>query len=193
MIRAIVFDCFGVLLTDGLSPLVGPLYAKDPSARDRIRGLLELADSGLLTSDESAVKISTELGLTHEEYRQKMAKGEIKNQELLAYIESLRQHYKVGMLTNIPKGSLAYRFTSAELARYFDVALASGEIGSAKPEAKAYEIVAERLGVRPDECVFVDDRERYLDGAKAVGMSPILYENFPLLHGKLEALLADSK
>lgn len=190
MIRAIIFDCYGVLVTDALFHLLDPLFTKDPTAHDRIRGVLGMADAGLLTSDEASEKIAAELDMTYDEYRRKTLEGEVKDQQLLDYIENLRRRYKTGMLTNIPKGNLARRFTSGELARYFDVTIASGEIGSAKPEAKAYEITAERLGVEPSECIFVDDRQRYIDGARAVGMHAVLYKNFLEFRGQLEALLA---
>jgi len=192
MIRAIIFDCYGVLVTDALFHLLDPLFTRDPTAHDRIRGVLGMADAGLLTADEASAKIAAEIGLSPDEYRRKTLEGEVKDQQLLDYIENLRRHYKTGMLTNIPKGNLARRFTSAELARYFDVTIASGEIGAAKPDPEAYETVAERLGVQPDECIFVDDRQRYLDGAQAVGMQTVLYQNFLQFRGQLEALLANS-
>ena len=192
MIRAFIFVCYGVLVADALYHLLDPLFARDPDAHARIRGVLGMADTGLITADEASAKIAAEIGLSPDEYRRKMIAGEIKDQQLLDYIENLRRHYKTGMLTNIPEGNIARRFTSAEITRYFDVALASSEIGVAKPETRAYEIAAERLGVRPDECVFVDDPQRYLDGAQALGMHTILYKNFLEFRGQLEALLANS-
>ncbi|HEY4161404.1 MAG TPA: HAD family phosphatase [Candidatus Saccharimonadales bacterium] len=192
MIRAIIFDCYGVLVTDALFHLLDPLFSQDPSAHSRIRGILGMADAGLITSDEASAKIAAEIGLSPDEYRRKTLEGEVKDQQLLDYIENLRRRYKTGMLTNIPKGNLARRFTSAELTRYFDVTIASGEIGSAKPDHEAYETVAERLGAEPEECVFIDDRQRYIDGARAVGMQAILYQNFLQFRGQLEALLANS-
>lgn len=42
-------------------------------------------------------------------------------------------------------------------------------------------ITADKLGVRCDECVFIDDRQEYVEGARAVGMQAILYQNLPQL------------
>ena len=39
-----------------------------------------------------------------------------------------------------------------------------------KPDPAAYRLVAERLGVSPEDCVFVDDQPGNLAGAVAVGM-----------------------
>jgi HAD superfamily hydrolase (TIGR01509 family) len=85
---------------------------------------------------------------------------------------------------------LGRRFQLSELADLFDVVVASGDIGYAKPEAAAYEITADRLGVRLDECVFVDDREPYCEAARGVGMQAIVYRDFAQFQAELQAMLA---
>lgn len=42
-----------------------------------------------------------------------------------------------------------------------------------KPEPRAYELMAERLGVRVEDCVFIDDQPGNLAGAAAVGMQGV--------------------
>jgi putative hydrolase of the HAD superfamily len=69
-----------------------------------------------------------------------------------------------------------------------NVALTSGDIGFAKPEARAYETVAAQLGVRTDECVMVDDRELCCTGAVETGMQAILYTSLAGLRQKLAEL-----
>jgi len=51
----------------------------------------------------------------------------------------------------------------------------SGEEGIIKPEPEIFLIAAERLKVKPEECLFIDDIERNVEGAKAVGMIGIQY------------------
>jgi len=69
------------------------------------------------------------------------------------------------------------------------VVVASSNIGFAKPEARAYEITAEKLGVRLDECIMVDDVEAYCLGAEGVGMQAIRYQSFDQMKNELEVLL----
>ncbi|MGC4808474.1 HAD family hydrolase [Micromonospora sp. DT233] len=60
----------------------------------------------------------------------------------------------------------------SRLARRFDVAIFSCEVGLAKPDPAIYHLAAERLGVEPAECVFVGDgADGELAGAAAVGMT----------------------
>jgi len=55
----------------------------------------------------------------------------------------------------------------------FDVIVESSKIGVRKPEPQFYEIACDLLGVRPDECVFLDDLGVNLKPAAAMGMTTI--------------------
>jgi putative hydrolase of the HAD superfamily len=57
-----------------------------------------------------------------------------------------------------------------------DEIIISAEEGIAKPDPRIFRIAAERLGVRPQEAVFVDDRPENVQGARAVGMRGIQFE-----------------
>lgn len=189
MIKAVIFDCFGVIITDALQVLCDEVRARDPAAANQIRHLVRLANRGIADPEASSRQVAAILGTTYAGYRQRISDGEIRDTQLLEYIGGLRKTHKTALLSNIGKGSLLRRFTEDELSRYFDTVVASGEVGYAKPEPEIYEIAADRLGVRLDECVFTDDREEYCQGARAVGMQAILYEDFSQFRPALEALL----
>lgn len=193
MIKAIIFDCFGVVITDGLHAIMAERLPHGASASAEVMSWIERANKGVVTSQESTTQIARIFDLSEAEYRALVTTSEVKNTGLLDYIVGLRSAYKTALLSNIPAGSLTRRFTAEELERYFDTVVASGEIGFAKPEPQAYEITADRLGVRLDECIFIDDRQAYLDGAQAVGMQTILYRDFAQFRTELEALLANTQ
>jgi HAD superfamily hydrolase (TIGR01509 family) len=189
MIQAVVFDCFGVVVTDALETIFRPLQAERPEVSVQVRDVVRACNRGLLTSRESNEQIAQLFGLSHKKYRQKIADGETKDEELLAYIAALRQTYKTAMLSNVGAGGLRRRFAPGELEQYFDVVVSSGDVGFAKPEAQAYEITADRLGVQLDECVFTDDCEPYCEAARGIGMQVILYQDFAQFRAELEQLL----
>ncbi|MEV0257485.1 HAD-IA family hydrolase [Streptomyces sp. NPDC050732] len=56
-----------------------------------------------------------------------------------------------------------------------DDVVSSADLGIAKPDRRIYEIAAERAGVAPDRCLFVDDRQENVDAAVALGMTGLLY------------------
>ncbi|MCB9593826.1 MAG: HAD family phosphatase [Sandaracinaceae bacterium] len=63
------------------------------------------------------------------------------------------------------------------LSRYVEWTFVSCETGLRKPALEAYANAARTLGVPPERCVFVDDRQKNVDGAVAVGMRGIRFES----------------
>ncbi len=61
-----------------------------------------------------------------------------------------------------------------QVSRYVDWRFVSCETGMRKPEPESYLGAARSLGVAPEDCVFVDDRTKNVEGARAVGMKAIL-------------------
>lgn len=188
MIKAVLFDCFGVLVNDGLQGIVDELERSDPATAHRIVDTVTLALQGSIDADVSRHMVASLLGLTLAGYNQRIRQAETKNQVLLDYILTLRPKYKTGIVSNILPGGLRTRFSSDELERYFDIVIGSGDIGYAKPDVRIYQIAAEKAGVETYECTFIDDRQVYLDGARAAGMAPILYASFIDMERQLRGL-----
>ena len=61
---------------------------------------------------------------------------------------------------------------AAVMARFDDI-VESSKVGVRKPEKRFYEIACERLGVQPDECVFLDDLGVNLKPAAQMGMTTV--------------------
>jgi HAD superfamily hydrolase (TIGR01509 family) len=185
-VQAIIFDCFGVLRPDMLE-LNYRKFGGDPEKDAQfIHDTMLASNRGLIP--RSAPVYAERLGISDKEWIAAFDNQE-NDQELLDYILQLKQMYKIGLLSNASAGRMQEIFGKEELLSHFDAVVASGEIGYAKPEAQAYEIIADRLGVRLDECIFTDDREEYCEGARAVGMQAILYQNFAQFRRELESLL----
>jgi putative hydrolase of the HAD superfamily len=55
----------------------------------------------------------------------------------------------------------------------FDAVVISGEVGLRKPDADIYLLTASRLGLRPEQCVFVDDLAVNVRGATRAGMAAV--------------------
>jgi FMN phosphatase YigB (HAD superfamily) len=64
----------------------------------------------------------------------------------------------------------------------------SFEVGAMKPHAAIYLAAAENVNVPPEHCLFVDDLEVNVEGARAVGMRGIRFETVKLLTDQLDAL-----
>jgi putative hydrolase of the HAD superfamily len=70
----------------------------------------------------------------------------------------------------------------------FDVPMFSCAEGSCKPEREIYEIAARKLGLTPAQCVLIDDRFDFIEGARNAGMQGVLYESLAQVRRQLTGL-----
>jgi putative hydrolase of the HAD superfamily len=70
----------------------------------------------------------------------------------------------------------------------FDDVVISGEVGLRKPEPEIFLLAARRLDLKPEQCVFIDDLELNVDGARAVGMTALLHTSYDETRRALETL-----
>jgi putative hydrolase of the HAD superfamily len=95
------------------------------------------------------------------------------NEALFAYIQNeLKPQYKIGLLSNVGSDILGDLFSDEQVA-LLDEKVLSYQIGAVKPDPLAYEATAMRLGVAIEECLFVDDLERFCTAAEEAGMKAI--------------------
>lgn len=71
------------------------------------------------------------------------------------------------------------------LGHAFQTLVVSGQEKIMKPDARIFGILCERADVVPQECVFIDDGPRNVEGAKAVGMDAIHFTGPPALEAAL--------
>jgi HAD superfamily hydrolase (TIGR01549 family) len=188
MIRAIIFDCFGVLTTDGWLPFKRKHFSHDRKLQAEATDLNKQVDAGLASYDDFVQAIAELANVPHEE-AQTAIEDNVADEELFAYIaHELRPNYNLGMLSNAGANWLDKLF-KPEQVQLFDAIALSYETGFVKPDPRAYQTVAERLVVAPEECVFIDDQERYCTAAKEQGMQAIVYTSLEQLKTDLPPLL----
>jgi putative hydrolase of the HAD superfamily len=94
---------------------------------------------------------------------------------------------KTGLISNSWGSGLEY--DEGMLAELFDAVVISGDVGLHKPDPAIFRLGAERIGVPPEECVFVDDLRENCAGAEEVGMTAILHRGPDSTLPELERLL----
>jgi len=101
-----------------------------------------------------------------------------RNEEIVNLILDLRKKgYKTALLTNNVKEWLEEYEKKDPLSQYFEVVVSSHETKTVKPFPEIYQTMLERLKAKPEECVFIDDKQRNLDTAVSLGMKTILCTN----------------
>ena len=99
------------------------------------------------------------------------------NPELVAYFSVLRPQYRTALLSNSFDGAREREQNRYHFAEMVDFIIYSHEVGLAKPDARIYALTSQRLGVQPQEIVFLDDARRNVTAAAAYGFHAILYQN----------------
>jgi putative hydrolase of the HAD superfamily len=108
-----------------------------------------------------------------------------------AMVEAVRRAHEAGIRTALVSNSWGvHRYPHEQFAELFDGVVISGEEGMRKPSRRMYELGAERAGVHPSACVYVDDLPFNLTPAQDLGMATIHHTSAETTIPELERLLA---
>jgi len=120
-----------------------------------------------------------ELGLTNSDVGE-IARDKVYNMENYFYFDDaapllseLRGKYKLGVISDTWP-SIWRMLDYGGLTGVFDSFTFSCFVGACKPDRLIYEDALKKLGVPAEKTIFVDDFERNLDGAAALGINPVL-------------------
>jgi len=181
-----VFDSFrDFCVAEGLAPdAVKRLFREEPRARELVRGL----ESEALSEDEFGERFGELLELEdRSRLIERMFGGVRPDERMLAAVRSVRAAgFRTGLISNSMGGASYDRDLFPEL---FDGVVISGDVGMHKPQPEIFLLGAERAGVAPGQCVFVDDLRENCDGAEAVGMTVVLHRGADTTLPELERLL----
>lgn len=188
MIKAVIFDCFGVLTHDGWKQIREEFFADGNLKQQWPVSIDKAVNAGLIEYDEFINEIVKMTGLSKDEVSRRMNGGS-PNELLFRFMrDELKPHYKIGMLSNAADNWLDEMFAPWQVALFDDVVL-SYQVGMIKPEPAMYELIAAKLGVLPGECLFIDDIERYSVAAEDIGMRAILHTDTYDTIAKIKKLL----
>ena len=131
---------------------------------------------------ESAMwqSVGRKLGLSDaqvDEFRRDFFAGEHFDAELAQFIASLRPRFKAGIISNAWSDARPILNRKFNLDGYVDAAIYSAEVRLAKPDARIYQLALERLSVKPEEAVFVDDMPENVEAARKLGMCGVQFQN----------------
>jgi epoxide hydrolase-like predicted phosphatase len=186
VIKAIIFDNFGVLTTDMWRAFVDTL---PPNLVDIARQINRDRDSGVITDDEFVEQIEQLTGRRPNETENLSQEEVAKNVALLDYIRELKPNYKIGMISNVANNWIRDYFLTSEEQALFDDMVFSFEAKITKPDPRIYHLACERLGVSLEETVMIDDVESYCQAAQAEGMKTVVYRDLQQMKQDLGQIL----
>jgi epoxide hydrolase-like predicted phosphatase len=186
-IKAIVFDFGGVIelneggnLTKSIAELIGVPFKEFRRVYFKYNHLSHVENMGW---EDMVVKVVATFDTSSETeckvrslvcgYSQKRKI----NTELLALFPVLKKlGLKVGILSN-STSDLRQRLHEEKIIDMVDEVIISAEIGFQKPDKEAFRVAFEKLHIKPEEMVFVDDTVKSLEKSAEIGYVPILFKN----------------
>ncbi|HSS93072.1 MAG TPA: HAD family phosphatase [Candidatus Dormibacteraeota bacterium] len=84
-------------------------------------------------------------------------------------VRNLARHFRLGLASGSPRSLIVLALRIANLTDCFDVVLSTDEVNRGKPAPDPYEELARRLGLKPAECVAIEDSTNGLLSATAAG------------------------
>jgi putative hydrolase of the HAD superfamily len=197
-VRGLLVDFGGVLTTnvfdsfrafgeaEGLDPeTVKRAFREDPEALALLRQL----ERGEIEVDEFEPQFGARIGVANTEGLVGRLFGGVGPDERM--LEAVRRAGNAGISTGLISNSwgAGLSYDMSLLDQLFEAVVISGDVGMHKPEPAIYMLGAERLGLRTEDCVFVDDLRENCQGAEEVGMTAILHRGADRTLPELERLL----
>lgn len=171
--KAVIFDMYGVIIKqtgDDFVPYVQRTFPH--KSHDEIYAPWLKADVGEIKS----IDIWKEIGFKGN--LEKIEKDYLDTLELkdgfLEFIENVKNSYKTAVISNDSSEWSRYIREKFDINKYFDAISISGDLKIQKPNKEIFLITLKKLGVSPEDCLYIDDREGNLEAAKALGMKTVM-------------------
>jgi epoxide hydrolase-like predicted phosphatase len=184
-----VFDSFRQFcVAEGLEPdALRNLLKTDPQVTAQLRKL----ERGELSEQAFSEKLGPMLGVSDTVDLVDRLFGQMGPEPEM--IEAVRIARAGGIKTGLISNSWGTnRYDHASLQQLFDGIVISGQVGLYKPQPEIYELGAQRIGLSPGECVFVDDLRENCQAADGVGMTSIIHRGPEATLAELERLFQTS-
>lgn len=196
MIKAIIFDIGGVFLR-----------TEDRSARQQLEERLglaageaeflvfnsemgQMAQNGAITDGDLWGWVGEHLNLNSDElsaFQREFWGGDVLDERLVDTARLLKLGYKTAVISNATD-DLVPNLTRHRFADAFHLIVGSATEKVMKPHAAIYERTLERLGIQPNEAVFVDDFAHNIAAAKTIGIHTIHFNPNTDAIAELQAL-----
>ncbi len=186
-IKAVVFDCFGVLTGDKWKEFVASLPGEQQAdASDLNRAL----DRGVISQAEFYEQINKLTSRSVAEVDSVINSEMHKNNILLEYIKQLKGKYKLAVLSNVSNDWIRQEFLEPSEIQLFDDFILSYEVGLIKPNPEIFRLTASRLGVELAEMLFIDDSAGNVQAANDLGVKAIVYSDFPSFKEQIDKFIS---
>ncbi len=91
-------------------------------------------------------------------------------------LKRIKKRYPLYLISNTNDLHFSYIKKHFGILRHFKKRFPSHEVGARKPDLRIYRRVLKKIGLRPEETVFIDDMKKFITGARKAGMHAIRFK-----------------
>ncbi len=189
MVKAIIFDWGGVLAPADTEPAARKLSQIFGSNYQKLKnkiGKYEKENSESKDYTRFITMMEADFHIPGDEI--KRALTEIPAWKGFDLAKELSKNYKTAILSDQMHFKTEYIKQNNNLS-FFDHVMFSSEIGTMKPYKKTFELALKTIGEKPEDCLFIDDREINIQAAKDLGIHTIHCTDINDLEPQLKAIL----
>lgn len=186
MYRAIIFDFFDVIHSD---PYRRWRNKYDIEHAGEIEKINQMVDRGEINEKGFYEKLAAATGQSYEQVAEVFADKSLIDPQVVALIKSLKNNYKIGLLSNASGEYLRELLHIHDLSELFDVVVASAEVKMIKPDPEIFEHILKQLAVDANEAIFIDDNRRNVNAAERLGIKSIMFTSSEQLERELHEII----
>lgn len=186
-IKAIIFDMDGVLIEakdwhyEALNRVLG-LFGHNISRYDHLvtyDGLPTIVKLDMLTLERGLpkglhdfindLKQKYTIELVHQH-----CKPRFSHEYALSQLKT--QGYRIGCGSNSVRQSIEIMLEKSDLMKYMEIIVSAQEVEDPKPSPEMYNKIISSFGLRPEECLIVEDNENGIKAARASGAHVLIVQ-----------------
>lgn len=189
MIKAIIFDFYGVIFSNLDWDIIDERIQKDAAKAMKFKEYVRRANTGKLSSDALMQKISVLADDKNNPDSPAITPNPSMNYAVLGLIDRLNGTYKFGLLSNGGHEHISRVFSGVGgTDKFFDSVITSSDTKHIKPSKQSFMDMTTSLSVKPNEALIIDDSPQHIAGAKKAGLQTITFEDMAQLRGELEKM-----
>jgi putative hydrolase of the HAD superfamily len=184
MIKAIIFDMGGVVTSRGTLHPLAVRFARmmgleEAEVHDVLDKYWRMWEVEKINEREFFENVARDLGASErkDKLREVMYNMVEPFEGILALAKKLRKNYKIFALTNHAREFFDFLEEKYGFEKQFDGIFKSYEARLAKPDSKFFRHMLKETGLKPEECVFIDDSEKNVKAAGMLGFKAILHKS----------------
>jgi len=183
MIKVILIDNAGVLINTDCISFYKKLVKHCPYSLQHITRYIEdrdfhIMETGKISAREWFNGICRKFKVkdySYGQFRKDWPKIFYRNKEMENFVRKNYNKIKIWMLTNSNSVHYAYLKKKFPIYNFIKNKVLSFKIKMAKPDKNIYRYTLKKLKLRPEECLFIDNKRANITAANKLGIKTIWY------------------